>query len=253
MNPSKDSAAGVDSSPPAGGPVLMTLEGAAFGYSRSPVIAGVDISVMRGDFLGIVGPNGAGKTTLLRGMIGLLKPIEGSVRFGELSGRRPVIGYVPQVQALDSIFPLTVGEVVTMGAYHRMRRLSLSSKKERNDLGSVLERVGMAGQRKELFASLSAGQKQRVLIARALMTRPDILLLDEPTSGVDQAGEKAVMDLLGALNRGGLAVVLVCHEMDMVRENVRDVLWVSRGRIERGSVEEMLSAAMVRDRLEGGQ
>lgn len=229
--------------------VLVRLRGAAFGYHGSPVVAGIDLTVQEGDFLGIVGPNGAGKTTLLRGVIGLLKPMEGSVLLGDLFGRRPVIGYVPQVQALDPIFPLTVDEVVSMGAFPRMRRLAFMGAREKTLLAGCLGQVGMEKHRKHLFAALSAGQKQRVLMARALMTRPDLLLLDEPTSGVDEAAEKAVMDLLGVLNRDGLAVVLVCHEMDTVRENVRDVLWVNRGRIERGGVEEMLSAAMVRERL----
>jgi ABC-type Mn2+/Zn2+ transport system ATPase subunit len=230
---------------------LIRLENAAFGYGGPPVISGIDLTVGPGDLLGIVGPNGAGKTTLLRGMIGLLKPVEGTVRFGRPSDKRPVLGYVPQVQALDPIFPVTVEEVVAMGAYPRLSRVSLLPASERTILHECLQQVGMADFCKKLFANLSAGQKQRVVIARALMARPDVLLLDEPTSGVDQAAEKAIMNLLGKLNSEGLTVVLICHEMDTMRENVRDVVWISRGKIERGGVEEMLSAAMVKERLGG--
>ena len=243
---------------------LLQLQGAAFGYGKRSVISGVNLRVRQGDFLGIVGPNGAGKTTLLRGMIGQLKPLQGTVRLAALSGRRPAssgrrpassgrrpaLGYVPQIQVLDPIFPVTVGEVVAMGAYPRMARLRRMAPDERDFLAECLDQVGMAAAGAKLFADLSAGQKQRVLIARALMVRPDLLLLDEPTSGVDQAAEAAVMRLLTDLNRKGLAIVLICHEMDTIRDNVRDVIWVNRGRIELGSVDEMLSPTQIDEQFQ---
>jgi len=257
---------------------LLQLQGAAFGYGKRPVISGVNLCVRRGDFLGIVGPNGAGKTTLLRGMIGQLKPLQGTVRLAASAGRRPTssgqrptssgqrptssgqrptssgqrptLGYVPQIQVLDPIFPVTVSEVVAMGAYPRMARLRPMAPAEKAYLAECVDRVGMASAGKRLFADLSAGQKQRVLIARALMARPDLLLLDEPTSGVDQAAEAAVMQLLTDLNRKGLAIVLICHEMDTIRDNVRDVIWVNRGRIERGSVDEMLSPTQIDEQFQ---
>jgi ABC-type Mn2+/Zn2+ transport system ATPase subunit len=237
----------------AAGEELIVLEGAAFGYGGPPVIAGVDLTVRRGDFLGIVGPNGAGKTTLLRGIIGTLEPVKGEVRLNRAAGNKPILGYVPQVQSLDPIFPVTVEEVAGMGAYSRVGRLGPMPAAEREFLADCLRQVGMEKLRKDLFASLSAGQKQRVLIARALMSRPDVLLLDEPTSGVDQGAEEAVMNLLGRLNGEGLAIVLVCHEMDTVRRTVRDAVWINHGRIERGSAEEMLSDAVVRRNLETGR
>ncbi len=228
--------------------VLLRLEKASFGYGGPPVITGIDFSVFRGDFTGIVGPNGAGKTTLLRGMIGVLKPIEGKLIYGD-NGKKPFLGYVPQVQSLDPIFPLTVAEVVSMGAWPTMKRIGFMKEQDREFLGEKLVQVGMEKERKKLFGDLSAGQKQRVLIARSLMVRPDLLLLDEPTSGVDQAAEEAVMGLLGELNRRGLAVVMVCHEMKILGEHVREIAWISRGKIERGRTREMLSAHKVREKL----
>jgi len=230
--------------------VLVTLENASFGYNGKPVIAGVNLTIARGDFIGLVGPNGAGKTTLLRGLIGQLKPLKGALRAGRGPAGKPVLGYVPQVHALDPIFPVTVEEVVSMGAFSRLSRLGPMPGREKEFRRDCLARVGMDGLGKKPFASLSAGQKQRVLIARAIMTRPDLLLLDEPTSGVDQAAEKTVMQLLAELNGQGLALVLACHELDMVRRTVRDVLWVSRGRIVRGGAEEMLSAGLVNEMFE---
>ncbi len=243
---------------------LLQLQSAAFGYGQRPVISGVDLCVRRGDFLGIVGPNGAGKTTLLRGMIGQLKPLQGTVRLAAFSGRSPTssgrspkssgrsptLGYVPQIQVLDPIFPVTVAEVVAMSAYPRLPRLRRMAPAERAFLAECLDRVGMTAVGGRLFADLSAGQKQRVLIARALMARPDLLLLDEPTSGVDQAAEASVMQLLVDLNRRGLAIVLICHEMDTIRDNVRDVIWVNRGRIEKGSVDEMLSPSQINEHFD---
>jgi ABC-type Mn2+/Zn2+ transport system ATPase subunit len=242
------------SSNPTRGDILISLEDAVFGYGGPPVVSIPELTIRRGDFLGIVGPNGAGKTTLLRGMIGLLKPMAGEVRLHTAKGLRPVLGYVPQVQALDPIFPVTAGEVVAMAAFERTPRLRPIAPEDRDFVNTCLARVGMGAAQKRLFASLSAGQKQRILIARALMTRPDLLLLDEPTSGVDLAAEEAVMELLGELNRQGLAIVFVCHEINRVRENVKEVLWVNRGRIERGCAGKMLSVAGVRERLaaEGG-
>ncbi len=235
---------------PRGGAILLELKSAAFGYGKRPVISGVDLSVRTGDFLGIVGPNGAGKTTLLRGMIGQLKPLGGTVRFTPISGRKPVLGYVPQIQVLDPIFPVTAGEVIAMGAYPRLPRIRRMAQAERAFLAECLDQVGMKASGGRLFADLSAGQKQRVLIARALMTKPDLLLLDEPTSGVDQAAEAAVMRLLADLNSEGLAIVLICHEMDTIRDNVREVVWVNRGRIEQGSVDEMLSPGQIEEHFE---
>jgi len=247
------SAAGSGLAAPSKESALVTLVDAAFGYNGAPVLSGIDLTVCRGDFLGIVGPNGAGKTTLLRGMIGLLKPLQGKVDWARPGGNPPALGYVPQVQALDQIFPITVGEVVLMGAYPRLKRFRLVGRDERSYLAATLEQVGMSGFDRTLFANLSAGQKQRILIARALMTRPNILLLDEPTSGVDQAAESSIMALLGRLNDEGLPIVLVCHELDRVKATARDAVWVHRGRIEKGSVDAMLSGEAVTERLgEGG-
>ncbi|MEW6747889.1 MAG: metal ABC transporter ATP-binding protein [Planctomycetota bacterium] len=231
--------------------VLVSLRDASFGYGDRPVISHVNLTVRRGDFLGIVGPNGAGKTTLLRGIIGFSAPLAGEVLIGSAAGRHVVLGYVPQVQSLDSIFPLTVTEVVAMGAYPRLRRLRLFGGEERAVIGECLRQVGMERVSRKLFSELSAGQKQRVLVARALVSRPDLLLLDEPTSGADEAAEQAIMQVLGRLNREDLAIVLVCHEMDTLRENVREVVWVHHGRVEQGSVSEMLSPTSVKTRLGG--
>jgi len=227
---------------------LITLEGASLGYGGSPILRGVDLIVRRGDFLGLVGPNGAGKTTLLRGIIGLLKPSKGRFFVGSSSGRLDVVlGYVPQIQNLDAIYPLTVREVVRMGGYNRTPLLRSMGKEESRFLEQCLDEVGMKKAAGQLFNKLSSGQKQRVLIARALLTRSDVLLLDEPTSGADHEAEKKIMTLLTRLNNEGHTILLICHELDAVQRVVKEILWVSRGSVYRDSPAQLLSESVVRE------
>jgi ABC-type Mn2+/Zn2+ transport system ATPase subunit len=214
----------------------VRLTGAAFGYGGREVVRGVDLEVSEGAFLGIVGPNGAGKTTLFRGILGLIEPMEGRVDRLERS-----IGYVPQRETLDPIFPLRVDEVVFMGGYGRLSGWRGFSRADRELARACLERVAMEDHARASFASLSGGQRQRVLIARALMVRPKLLLLDEPTSGVDRAAEARILEVLEDLNRrDGISVLLVSHQLALVRKAVQEILWVAGRRVVRGSAAEML-------------
>lgn len=215
---------------------LLRVEQAAFGYAKRPVIAGVDLVLEPGDFVGIVGPNGAGKTTLFRGLLGLIPPLAGRVERGTQA-----IGYVPQREALDPIYPVRVDEVVHMGAYGRLRGWRGLARADRELARACLERVGLADRSHAQFAALSGGQRQRVLIARALMVRPQLLLLDEPTSGVDRGAQERVLRLLNELReRERVAVLLVSHQIPMVRDSVQRVLWVEGGRATLGSPQELL-------------
>jgi ABC-type Mn2+/Zn2+ transport system ATPase subunit len=215
---------------------VLRLSNAAFGYDRQPIVSGVDLAIDSGTFLGIVGPNGAGKTTLFRGMLGLLPPLEGRVeRLAD------TIGYVPQRESLDPIFPLRVSEVVSMGAYGRLSGWRSLSREDRRLAHACLERVAMEEHAHASFSSLSGGQRQRVLIARALMVRPRLLLLDEPTSGVDRAAEARILEVLSDLNRrDGISVLLVSHQLGLVRQAVAEILWVADGRVIRGTALDLL-------------
>ncbi len=227
---------------------LLELEGVDLGYGGEPVLRGVDLVVATGDFLGILGPNGAGKTTLFRGLLGLVPPLAGRVH------RAPVpIGYVPQRESLDAIFPVTVEEVVHMGAYGRLRGLRRLGREERELARRCLQRVGLVERARQPFSALSGGQRQRALIARALMEQPRLLLLDEPTSGVDRDAEQRILDLLRELHAdGGLAVLLVSHDLALVRSVVDEVLWVADGRVRRGTPGEILRPEVLGGRLLGG-
>ncbi|HVS19426.1 MAG TPA: metal ABC transporter ATP-binding protein [Planctomycetota bacterium] len=226
---------------------LLATARAAFGYHRRAVVSGVDLTVERGDFLGIVGPNGAGKTTLFRGLLGLIPPLAGTV-----TRTTRAIGYVPQRETLDAIYPVTVEEVVRMGAFGALRGWRGLSREARERARACLERVGLYERRAQAFSSLSGGQRQRALIGRALMVEPELLLLDEPTSGVDRGAQARILELLIGLNRSrGMAVLLVSHQLAMVRETVQRVAWVADGGVRVGSAAELLAPEHL-DRLYGG-
>lgn len=226
---------------------LLASARASFGYRRKPVVSGVDLTVERGDFLGIVGPNGAGKTTLFRGLLGLIPPLAGTV-----TRSTRAIGYVPQREALDSIYPVTVEEVVQMGSFGQLRGLRTLSNATRERARACIEEVGLTEHTAAPFSSLSGGQRQRTLIARALMVEPELMLLDEPTSGVDRTAQARILDILVEQNRArGMAVLLVSHQLGMVRETVQKVAWVADGGVRVGSAAEMLAPENL-DRLYGG-
>ncbi len=216
---------------------LIALRGACFGYGTERVVSDVDLELCPGSFAAMLGPNGAGKTTLLRGILGLIAPVAGTV-----DRRRARIGYVPQRESLDPVYPITVEEVVQMGAYGRLAGLRRLSREERDFALECLRRVGLAERRAELFSRLSGGQRQRALIARALMTHPNVLLLDEPTSGVDRPTQDVIVALLERLSRDeALAILIVSHQLAVTR-SVSRVVWVAGGHVLVGDADDMLRA-----------
>jgi ABC-type Mn2+/Zn2+ transport system ATPase subunit len=220
---------------------LLRLQDVSLGYDGRAVLEHISFAIERGEFLALLGPNGAGKTTLLRGMLGLIPVLAGRLEYGFDRSTSPP-GYVPQRETLDPIFPLTVFEVVLMGTYARLAPLRPVGRRQRQLAADCLERVGLADLADRPFWALSGGQKQRVLIARGLAVEPNILLLDEPTAGVDPGAATAIMDLIAQLNRDqGLTVVLVSHHLQLVRSLVRSVLWVEDGCASKGATEVMLA------------
>jgi zinc transport system ATP-binding protein len=226
-----------------GGP-LVELRQVAFSYGETPVLEGIDLRVVAGDFLGIIGPNGSGKTTLLRVMLGLLPATGGTVR---LLGTPPPalrewgrIGYVPQRTALDPGLPITVTEVVTSGlaaALGPFRRLGANAVR----IPDALDRVGMLGQAGARVGALSAGQQQRVLIARALVSDPQLLILDEPTGGVDPEAQAGFYALLRHLNRErNVTLILVSHDIGVVAREVTQLACLNRRLVFHGRPADFL-------------
>ncbi len=216
---------------------LVEIEDAAFGYGERAVLTGVELRIARSTLVGVAGPNGSGKSTLVRGVLGLLAPIRGRV-----SRNASSLGYVPQRDTLDALFPLTALEVVRMGAFARLRGLRLLPRAERHAARAALERVGLADQARRLFARLSGGQRQRVLLARALLMQPDLLVLDEPTSGVDAEAEAAILALLREFRDEGLGILLVSHRLEALCQVADQLLWVDAARVERRDPARVLAA-----------
>ncbi|MBE0564490.1 MAG: ABC transporter ATP-binding protein [Krumholzibacteria bacterium] len=208
---------------------VITCRGLTFGYGGEPILRNVNLAIPAGDFVSVVGPNGSGKTTLLKLALGLLKPDAGTIEvFGQPPHRsRRRMGYVPQHPRLDPLFPVCALDVALMGRLGRAPLLGPWRPEDRAAALAALDEVGLADKAGDHFASLSGGQKQRVLIARALAGGPDLLLLDEPTAGLDAHIEEDFYRLLEQLNRR-LTIVMVSHDLGFVAGVVRSVVCVGR-------------------------
>ncbi|HVO27370.1 MAG TPA: ABC transporter ATP-binding protein [Candidatus Margulisiibacteriota bacterium] len=218
---------------------LLDLQDVAVGYNGTPVLEHVSLAIERREFVALLGPNGAGKTTLLRAMLGLAPVLGGRIAYGFDRVASPP-GYVPQRDALDPIFPLTAFEVVLMGTYAKLPPLRPAGAMQRQLAAHCLELVGMTVLARRPFWAMSGGQKQRVLIARALAVQPEIMLLDEPTAGVDHQAEAAISEVLATLNREhGLTVVLVSHHLGHIQSAVQSFIWVDEGRAVKQSADKL--------------
>ena len=180
---------------------LITLDNLSIGYNSHPVLSGISLSIARDSFTAILGANGSGKSTLLKTLLGLLPPIAGRIITAAPTGPSLVFGYVPQSTQFDPIYLLTGFEVALMGVYGRVRPGRFVPPSERAFTRECLRVVGAEEFAHQRFAKLSGGQKQRVLIARALTTRPDVLVLDEPTAGVDTAATRAVLEFISQIRK----------------------------------------------------
>lgn len=205
------------------------MKGVSFSYNGFSVLEDVNLTVEKGDFLSMVGPNAGGKTTLLKIILGLLRPKSGEVR---VFGHHPVkarsrIGYMPQHASLDALFPVSVLDVVLMGRLGNGKNLGFYRKADETAALEALKEVELYDARDRSFSDLSGGQQQRVLIARALATNPELLLLDEPTSNIDAVVERELFEILSQANRK-MTIVLATHDLGFVSHYVKSVACVSR-------------------------
>lgn len=237
---------------------LVRVADITFGYNSVPVLEDVSFSIGRGDFLAILGPNGSGKTTLIKVILGLLKPTRGKVLimgkptedFREWSK----IGYVPQKAThIDPFFPASVREVVAM-AFFSNKKISWPKKQtEEKAIEAALERVGMEAFRNWPIGSLSGGQQQRVFIARAIVNCPELLFLDEPTTGVDAATQEHFYEMLHLLNKDQkITIVLVTHDIGIVNKHVNKVACLNQKLVYHGSHEDFCQSEAFKTLLAGG-
>lgn len=221
---------------------LATVEDLACGYGGQAVVRGIGLTVREGEFYALIGVNGSGKSTFLKTIVGLVPAVTGSIRFAAKGGAVPSIGYIPQTEKLDSIFPISVSEVVLMGTYAFLGPGKRVKSEHRHVAEAALRRMGVDNLSRRRFSELSGGQKQRVLLARALATNPVLLILDEPTSGVDQAAERVFMELIAEVNHRGVAVLMASHNLALVREFATAVMWFHDGKAEIGPTPEIFAA-----------
>jgi ABC-type Mn2+/Zn2+ transport system ATPase subunit len=223
---------------------VLRLREVSLGYGNRPILEHVNLELERGEFAALLGPNGAGKTTLLRGIAGLIPLMAGTLEY-EFDRATTPLGYVPQREVLDPTFPLTALEVVLMGTYARLGPLRRPGRRERRLAADCLDLVGLAPLAEQRFAQLSGGQTQRVLIARALAAEPSLLLLDEPTAGVDAAATRAILDALVRLNRQDrLTVLLVTHQVHALHGVATAAVWVQDGQVTRRRLDEAPGMAL---------
>ncbi len=217
---------------------LVRFEGVSLGYGRRPVLTDLSFTIAEGDFLGIVGPNGSGKTTIIRAMLGTLPPLAGVVT--KTPGLR--FGYVPQREHVDSLYPLSVADVVIMGRYDRIPVGRRPSDDDQAKVRQALEQVGIPDLAERRLASLSGGQKQRTLIARALVGDPTVLVLDEPTNGMDLVSTTQILGLVRDLHDvRRLTVVMVSHALNEVANYVNRIGLAFGNRLRLGGVGEIIN------------
>ncbi len=229
---------------------LIVCRDVDFGYENYDVVVGVSMTVEEGDYLCIVGENGSGKSTLMKGLLGLLKPTGGSLTVDE-ELKKTGIGYLPQQTAAQRDFPATVQEVVLSGCLSRRGALPFYSRKEKTIARENMEKTGIYQMKDHCYRELSGGQQQRVLIARALCATSRLLILDEPITGLDPSAIQDLYTMLKQLNREGVAILMVSHDIRNVVSEAGKILHLKREVLFYGSVEEYKKSAVGKEFLGG--
>lgn len=206
---------------------MIICENVSFSYGDIPILKDISFTIDQGEFIGIIGPNGGGKTTLLKLIMGFLSPDSGTLTLSGLSPQqaRNEIGYVPQAMRFDRQFPISVFELVLSGRLSKLPWYGVYSKKDHRLAEEAIELLGLAKFKHAAFGTLSGGQAQRALIARALVSKPKLLLLDEPTANVDAQVESEIYALLKGL-QGKMTILMVTHDLSTAIDQVQRVLCV---------------------------
>jgi zinc/manganese transport system ATP-binding protein/zinc transport system ATP-binding protein len=227
---------------------LITLRDVTCGYDGVPILHRINLRIAEGQLTGIVGPSGAGKSTLLRAILGQVHVHQGEVRvMGEaVRGRPPAaVGYVPQLETIDWNFPVTVEEVVLMGRAVNSGPWPWPSRADRRAMAELLDRLGILPYARRQIRDLSGGQQQRVFLARALMRSPRLLLLDEPTTGVDIKTRHDVLHLLRELHESGVTILLTTHDLNAVATHLPHVVCLNHAVIGHGRPSEVFTPELL--------
>lgn len=222
---------------------ILAVDGISVSLSGREILRDVSFHINAGEFTGLIGSNGAGKTTLLRVILGLIAPSAGTVRVESGSGRQPLIGYVPQRITLDPDMPLRARDLVGLGIDGQRFGLPWPSSARRKQVGEMLEAVDATRFAESRVGNLSGGEQQRILIAHALISRPRLLLLDEPLANLDIGSEQEVVDLLARIAREQrIAVLISTHDMNPLLPVMDRIIYVANGRIATGTTAEVVTS-----------
>lgn len=208
---------------------LVELNSIRAGYGETVVIDNINLDIYENDFLGIIGPNGGGKTTLLKVILGLIRPYSGTIRFsnGSSDPGGMMIGYLPQFKILDHQFPIKVMDVVLSGLMSTKHVLKNFAREDRDRVDKILREFGVYHLRKKSIGELSGGQTQRVFLCRALISSPELLILDEPGTFIDRDFSRSLNDILKNLN-SRIAIVLVSHDIGSILSSVKNIACIDR-------------------------
>lgn len=227
----------------------ITLDNLSCGYDRTPVLEHVSLALLKGSFAGVIGPSGAGKTTLLKAILGLAERYAGEIRVdGKViaAGSHPAgVGYVPQVESVDWSFPATVNDVVLMGLATKPGRWPWASRQERRAIDETLADLGLDGIGRRHIRDLSGGQQHRVFLARALVGKPQILILDEPTASVDIKTRDDILHHLAHLNQRGTTILMTTHELNSLAAHLPWVVCVNHGIVAQGCPTKIFTDAIL--------
>ena len=216
---------------------IIKLSNVSLGYGKNIILDNISLSILENDFIGIVGPNGSGKTTFLKALLGNLRPVSGEILLGNLT-----FGYVPQRDVVQPLLPYSVYDVVMMGRYSLLGTFKNPSKEDKMIVEESLEMVGIKHLLNSNYNSLSGGQRQRTLIARALAVKPNALILDEPTNGMDTPSHYALLELISELHESRhFTVLLVSHLLSDVANVVNRLILLERNHFIVGNKDEILA------------
>lgn len=225
---------------------VFSAKNAAIGYSQTPVLTGITLSLSPGHALALIGPNGSGKTTLMRALLGSAQVIS-----GEVSCPLDFLGYVPQNSDIDLSFPISVRQVVEMGVYPRTKLLRPLSREQKEAVNAALEQIGLADRARERFGTLSGGQRQRVLVARALVAEPRLVLLDEPFNGLDEPNREALLSLIRHAKAKGTAFMISTHDYRVATEVCDESLIVAGRQVAYGQTSQVFRPEIINEAFGG--
>ena len=228
------------------GATVFSAKNASIGYSQTPVLTDITLTLSPGHALALIGPNGSGKTTLMRALLGSAQVISGDV-----SCPLDFLGYVPQNSDIDLSFPINVRQVVEMGMYPKTKLLRPISREQKEAVSAALEEIGLVERARERFGTLSGGQRQRVLVARALVAKPRLVLLDEPFNGLDEPNREALLSLISQAKAQGTAFMISTHDYRVATEVCDESLIVAGRQVAYGPTSQVFRPEIINEAFGG--